>query len=126
YGKPPGFARPLDIASCIALSISARFGIGSGYVSITAFSSAGSFSAAHSRWCQRMLGVSPNALGASSPNLSSPFAIAFLQVRQLARPDFASSITFAMAANLSQVGYVRASGTAILGHHVADRPAQPR
>src|SRR5262245_25697883 len=47
-------------------------------------------------WCQRMLGWSPNALGASSPNRSSPFAIAFLQVRQLARPDFASSITFAI------------------------------
>ena len=46
-----------------------------------------------------MLGVSLNWFGASTPSRSSPFAIVFLQVRQLARPDFASSITFAMAAN---------------------------
>src|SRR5438034_1151730 len=44
-----------------------------------------------------MVGASPNALGASSPNRSSPFAIGFLQVRQAARPDLASSITFAMS-----------------------------
>ena len=35
-----------------------------------------------------MLGASPNAFAASSPNRSSPFAIGFLQVRQAARPDF--------------------------------------
>src|SRR4051812_19323882 len=54
-----------------------------------------------------MLGASPNAFAASSPNLSSPFAIGFLHVRQLARPDFASSITFAMGESYQVGGTVR-------------------
>src|SRR5688572_16939809 len=44
-----------------------------------------------------MLGVSLNCVICSTPRRSSPFAMAFLHVRQLARPDFASSITFAIA-----------------------------
>ena len=59
-------------------------------------SSAGSLPAAHGRWCHCRLGVSPNAFAASIPSRSSPLAIVFLQVRQLARPDFASSIMFAI------------------------------
>ena len=46
-----------------------------------------------------MLGVSLNWFETSTPRRSSPLAIGFLQVRQLARPDFASSITFAMRPN---------------------------
>src|SRR5687767_12464527 len=53
-----------------------------------------------------MLGVSLNCVICSTPRRSSPFAMAFLHVRQLARPDFASSITFAIAPRTLR--YVRA------------------
>jgi len=49
-----------------------------------------------------MLGVSLNWVICSTPSRSSPFAMVFLHERQLARPDFASSITFAMAGNLPE------------------------
>src|SRR6478752_6027869 len=44
-----------------------------------------------------MLGVSLNWVVTSTPSRSSPFAIVFLHVRQLARPDLASSIMLAIA-----------------------------
>jgi hypothetical protein len=44
-----------------------------------------------------MLGVSLNWVWVSTPSRSSPLAIGLRQVRQLARPDLASSITVAMA-----------------------------
>src|SRR5205085_7438245 len=53
-----------------------------------------------------MLGVSLNWVCVSTPRRSSPFAMVFLHVRQLARPDFASSITFAMTTRT--IRYVRA------------------
>src|SRR4051812_36025615 len=62
-----------------------------------------------------MLGVSLNCVVVSTPSRSSPLAIGFLQVRQLARPDFASSITFAMARNYSKRIPARSAGRYIPG-----------
>jgi len=100
YGNAAGFALPFLAASAIAASSSARLGTVPGYSSSAALSSAGSLAAAHITWCHARLGASLNWVWVSTPSRSSPLAIGFLHVRQLARPDFASSITFAMTSRV--------------------------